>query len=124
MPEQAEGEGRMQWMCVGPQSLLQNGNKTLTARGTKNEDCVKKSSFAYRLLFLQPCFRYVKLHAVLQNKLPLVLTGYAEHGCMCSTAAIVAATLTGRPRLDHSWLHVTRGRNHEQEFQRKSYNVH
>jgi hypothetical protein len=61
MPEQAE-EGRMQWICVGPQSLLQNGDKTLTAGGTKNEDCVKGSSLAYRLLFLQPCFRYVKLY--------------------------------------------------------------
>jgi len=35
MPEQAEGEGRIQWICVGPQSLLQNGDKTLPAGGNK-----------------------------------------------------------------------------------------
>ena len=124
MPEQAEGEGRMQWICVGPQSLLQNGDKTLTAGGTKNEDCLKESSLAYRLLFLQSCFRYVKLYKVLQNKLSLVLAGSAEHGSLYSAAAFVAATLTRRQRLDHNWLYVTRKKNHEQEFHRQSCNAH
>jgi hypothetical protein len=92
MPQQAEGEGRMQWICVGPQSLLQNGDKTLTAGGTKSEDYVKGSSLAYRLLFLQPCFRYVKLYTALQNKQSIVLMGCTEHGCLCSAAGFVAAT--------------------------------
>jgi hypothetical protein len=44
IPEQEEGEGRMKWICVGPQSLLQNGDKTLTGGEQKNEDCVKEPS--------------------------------------------------------------------------------
>jgi hypothetical protein len=34
-----EVEGRMKWICVVPQSLLQNGNKTLSTE-TKNKDRV------------------------------------------------------------------------------------
>jgi hypothetical protein len=51
IPEQEEQEGRMKWICAAPQSLLQNGDKTL-ARGTKNEDSLKKPSLADSLLLL------------------------------------------------------------------------
>jgi hypothetical protein len=51
IPEQEEQEGRIKWICVAPQSLLQNGDKTLV-RGTKNEDSLKKCSLAESLLLL------------------------------------------------------------------------